>query len=143
MEQSHDVEMTAALALGPGTRIAVIDNFVHRDGVLFLGADPTSIGHDGTVDAAQLRTATSAAGSRVLAVHTSPSCVAVRESRDVPLARSYEAVLDAAVLAECDGLILNSGSSSIVLARTEVRTALARRRRLATRAVKKDLGAAG
>ncbi len=140
MEQPHDAGMLAALALGPGTRLAVIDSFVHRDGILYLAAEPGSIGPDGTVDAARLGTVISTAGARVLAVHTSSAEVAARPTTDVPVPHSYEAVLDAALLAECDGLILHSGSSWIVLARTEVKSALTRRRRLATRAATKESG---
>ena len=77
MEQLRDEGMLAALALGPGTRLAVIDAFVHRDGILYLAADSTAIGHDGIVEPAELRTTTSAAGVRVLAVHTSPLGVEV------------------------------------------------------------------
>ena len=134
MEQPHDAGMRAALELGPGTRLAVIDAFVHRDGTLYLAAPANTIEPEGTVDAAQLRSATSPTGTRVLAVHTSPTQVALRGATDVPVPQSYEAVLRAALLAECDGILLNSGVSWIVLTGSEVKSALTRRRRIAARA---------
>ncbi len=133
MEPLHDVGMLSALALGPGTRLAVIDAFVHRDGILYLAADPSSIGEDGIADSAQLGTTISASGMRVLTAHTSPVGVGTGGAAEVPVPHAYEAVLSSALLAECEGLMLNSGSSWIILARTEVRSALTRRRRLATR----------
>jgi len=137
MEQPSDAEMHAALSLGPATRLAVIDAFVHRDGTLYLAADPSVIHPQGTVEAAHLRTVTSASGARVLAVHASPVDVARREATDVPVPQSYEDVLNAALLAQGDGLILSSGGSWIILATTEVQSALTRRRRLAAKAAKK------
>lgn len=134
MGQPSDAGMLVALGAGPGTRIAVIDRFVHREGTLYLSADSASIGPDGTVEAGRLRTETSATGARLLCVHTSPIGVAERVRTDIPIAQSYEAVLDAALLAEGEGLILHSDSDWIILTRTEVRAALMRRRRLATRA---------
>jgi hypothetical protein len=134
MEHAHDAGMLVALAAGPGTRIAVIDRFVHRNGTLYLSAESASIGSDGTVEAGLLRTETSASGARLLCVHTSPIGVAERMRTDVPIAQSYEAVLDAALLADGDGLILHSDADWIILTRTELRSALTRRRRLATKA---------
>jgi hypothetical protein len=136
MEQPSDAEMHAALSLGPATRLAVIDAFVHRDGTLYLAADPSSIRQEGTVDAAHLRTETSAAGARVLTVHTSPVEVAARRATDVPVPQSYEDVLNAALLAQGDGLLLTSGASWIILAKSEVQSALTRRRRLASKAAR-------
>lgn len=134
MEQHHDTGMLAALALGAGTRLAVIDSFVHHDGQLYLAADPDSVAHDGTVDVGRLRTSTCPAGHRMLAVHTSPAEVAARQAGDVPVPHSYEDVLSVALVAGCDGLLLTSGSSWITLGTTEVKAALTRRRRMASRA---------
>lgn len=134
MEEFEDAGMLAALALGPGTRLAVIDGFVHRDGVLFLAADPAALGHDGAVDAAHLRTTKSANGAHVLAVHTSPRAVNRHCDKDVPVPQGYETVLNATLAVDCDGLMLRSGSSEIILTRTEIRAALSRRQRLAQRA---------
>ena len=136
MEQLSDAGMLAALTLGPGSRIAVIDGFVHGDGILYLAAAPEWIDPDGWVDESRLRTATSPTGARVLTVHTSPSGTAVGVAADIPVARPYEAVLNATLVAECDGLILHSGASKIILTRTEVRVALIRRQRLATKAAR-------
>ena len=134
MEQPHDAGMLTALEAGHGTRITVIDRFVHHDGVLYLAADTASVDADGGVDAARLRTAQTAAGARTLSVHTSPVGAAKHAANDIPVPRSYEAVLAAAVLGECDGLILTSGSAWITLTRTEIQAALTRRRRLAAKA---------
>lgn len=133
MEELEDAGMRAALALGPGTRLAVIDSFVHRDGVLYLAAAPAAVGHDGAVDAAHLRRAKSASGAHVLAVHTSPRAVERLCGDDVPVPQQYETVLNATLTAECDGLMLRSGSAEIILTRTEIRAALSRRQRLAQR----------
>jgi hypothetical protein len=133
MEQADPV-MSAALALGPATRLAVIDGFVHRDGILYLAADTGSIGEDGAVDAERLRTSTSASRSRLLSVRTSPERVALHLATDVPLPRSYEQVMTLSLLAETDGIILHSASAWIILTRAEIQSALIRRRRLAAKA---------
>ncbi len=132
--------MLVALGAGPGTRIAVIDRFVHGDGTLYLASESTSIGSDGTVDAGLLRTETSANGARLLCADTSPIGVARRTRTDIPIPQSYEAVLDAALLADGDGLMLHSDTDWIILTRTEVRSALTRRQRLATKAAAGSAG---
>ena len=134
MEELEDGGMLAALALGPGTRLAVIDSFVHRDGTLYLAAAPAAVEQDGSVDAAHLRTMKSPNGAHVLAVHTSPRAVTRLCGDDVPVPQQYETVLNATLIADCDGLMLRSGSAEIVLTRTEIRAALSRRQRLAQRA---------
>ncbi len=143
MEEFEDAGMLAALGLGPGTRLAVIDGFVHRDGILYLAADPAAVGHDGAVDAVHLRRTKSPNGARVLAVHTSPRAVTRHCGDDVPVPQQYETVLNATLIADCDGLMLRSGSAEIILTRTEIRAALSRRQRLAQRAADDGPASAG
>lgn len=134
--EAGDVGMAAALERGAGARLAVIDGFVHGDGTLYLGtdADPhDTSGEAAAIDPNRLRSTLTASGARVLCVHTSAARVAIHCATDAIVEQSYEGVLSAASLADCDGIQLESGSSSIVLARTEVSAALSRRRRLAAR----------
>jgi hypothetical protein len=135
-----DPIMSAALALGPGTRLAVIDGLVHHDGILYLAADAGAIGEDGAVDAERLRTSTSASASRshLLSVRVSPDGPALHLATDVPVPRSYEQVMTLSLLADTDGIILHSGSVWITMTRAEIQSALTRRRRLAAKASASD-----
>jgi len=121
----HDVGMRAALETGEAARRTVLDGLADAQGDLSLAGDPTSAGPDGRLT--RLRTTTSPTGGELICVYTSSVEVALRHSDDVPIVQTYDSVLDGTLGGSYEGLILNPGSSWIVLTRPELQAAASRR----------------
>lgn len=141
----HDVGMRAALETGAAARRTILDGLVEHEGALYLAANRESLaetGPPGEPRSVQLRTATSPTGGMLISVYTSPAEVALRHMEDTPLEQSYDTVLAGTLAGPYEGLILNPGSSWIILTRTELAAASARRIKRQAKATKLEARAA-
>jgi hypothetical protein len=127
--QPVDPGLRAALELGDERRAAVLEILAAEpvEAPLTVAVDPDSLTPDGDLTQARLRTSTSPSGTTVLPVFTSFVEVALRHAADRPVALDVDQVLAMAASDGFDGLVVNPGSSWIVLTGDEVREVISRR----------------